>query len=378
MPAPFNWLAHSPGTFSRSSLPEPGGTQSALGAGQATAKSDAPRLRPHLFAGDAYRHHIGSELLRRIAARGFPNLPREIVVHHSAGGHRQVENAGGQISGSEGQVSRVAGQQPALPVRHALSRAGFVRLFGLAQDEQLGVPSVDQVRIRHERSKGFVTPLEPGILERNFSQRFRMRIENFHAFPARSGQRPGLRLFHRVQQRVQQVQRYDHDDGGVGVRPLQFPGDTRGVPRDLFGARLGVNAVGLHVTRKADMPDGVRVRVCVLQVRAETGFGIGEDDFGADLQSRANRLGERIGRLDWNVDGLCVARGLIGIEDNRHFRQARNGAHPGRPQGERQLQSHHLRTVAQNSGAGLDGEFQAARHDRKVGEAAALQATCID
>ena len=75
-----------------------------------------------------------------------------------------------------------------------------------------------------------------------------------------------------------------------------------------------------------------------------------------------------------HVDGLVLAGGLVRVEDQRHLRQARDGAHPGLLQGGRQFQGDHLRPFAQDRLAHFDGELQAARHHRKVGEAAALQA----
>ena len=125
------------------------------------------------------------------------------------------------------------------------------------------------------------------------------------------------------------------------------------------------------------MADGVGVRVGVFQVRALAGVGIGKHDLRADFEAGADGLGERVGRLDGHVDRLVAPGGLVRVEDQRHLRQARHGAHPGALQGGRQFQRDDLRAFAQNRLAHLDGELQAARHYRKIGEAPALQASRI-
>src|ERR1035441_400410 len=71
----------------------------------------------------------------------------------------------------------VAGQQAALPVGDALAGIGLVLFFGGAQDGELGVAAINQVGIGHQPAKVLVAPLEGGVFEQNFGQRFGMRVE---------------------------------------------------------------------------------------------------------------------------------------------------------------------------------------------------------
>ena len=114
-----------------------------------------------------------------------------------------------------------------------------------------------------------------------------------------------------------------------GIGALQLPGDAGGVARDFLGARLRVDAVGLDVTFEADVAEGVGVGIGVLQVRALAGVGVGENDLRADLEARADGLGERVGRLDGHVDGLVSAGRSHRGRRYRHLRQPRDRAHPG-------------------------------------------------
>ena len=277
----------------------------------------------------------------------------------------------------EREVARVAGQQAALPVGDALAGIGLVLLFGGAENGELRVAAIDQVGIGHQAAKILVAPLEGGVFEQNFGERLGMGIEQFDAFA--TGARQGLRLgfLHGVQHGVEQVERDDDQNTGERIGALQFPGDSGGVARQVIGARLGVDAVGLDIAGEADVAHRVRVRIGVLEMGTMAGVGVGKDDLRADLEAGADGLGERVGGLDGDVDGLIFAGVLVRVDDDGDFRKARNGAHPGGLQGGGQFEGDDLGAVAQDGRTHLDGEFQAPGDDGKVGEAAARQAARI-
>ena len=229
---------------------------------------------------------------------------------------------------------------------------------------------VDQVVIRHSSAVILIAPLELRILDGNLAERIGVRIEKLDAFAvyAREGLR--LRLFHGIEQRVEQVQRDHHEHAGCRVGSFQLPGDAGGVARNLIGARLRIDAVGFDVALQADGANRVRIGIGVRQVRTLLGFGLGEDDLGADFETGANGLGEGIGRLDKHVGGLFILR----IEEQRHFRQALDGADPILLQADREFEGDYLRARAEDGLTHLDREFEAAGHDREIGKPAALQA----
>lgn len=155
---------------------------------------------------------------------------------------------------------------------------------------------------------------------------------------------------------------------------MQFPRDASRVARDFLGAGLWKEAVGFDVTLEADVADGIRVGIGVLDVRALGGFGVGEDKFRADFDARADGLGKRISRLDEHV--LCL---LIvgGIEDERHRGQPRNAAHPRGFERRREFERDHARVLAKDGAAHLKRKLHASGHDREVGEAPALEARAL-
>ena len=253
---------------------------------------------------------VGRSLSRRcggIAAGGLPDVPGVVVVGDAAGGDGEIEDAGREIVGGEGEVAGVAGQQAALPVGDALAGIGLVLLFGGAENGELRVAAIDQVGIGHQAAKVLVAPLEGGVFEQNFGERFGVRVEQFDAFAAGARQGLRLRFLHGVQHRVQQVQRDDDQNTGERIGALQFPGDSGSVARQVIGARLGVDAVGLDIAGEADVAHRVRVRISVLEMGTMAGIGVGEDDLRADFEAGADGLGERVGGLDGDVDGLIFA-----------------------------------------------------------------------
>ena len=243
----------------------------------------------------------------------------------------------------------------------ALPRIGLVLLLGGAEDGELCVAAIDQVGIGHQSAKGLVAPLERGVFEQNFGERFGMRVEQFDAFAAAA--RHGLRLgfLHGVQHRVEQVER-DHDqDSGERIGALEFPRDPRRVARKFVRARLRVDAVRLDITREADVPHRVRVGIGILEVRTVARIRVDEDNLRACLEARADGLGERVGWLDRDIDCLILARTLIRIDDDGDFGEARNRAQPGGLERDGQFQGDHIGAVAQDGSAYFDGEFQASR-----------------
>ena len=147
---PSNWLAHSPGNFSFLRGFNPTGRSRRLTLGKPAPQADAFGVEPDLFAGDLHGRQIAGGFLRRIAAGRLPNFPGVVIVGDAARRHSQVEHAGHQRVVGQRQVPRVAGQQPALPVRDALAGVHFVTFLGVAEQRQLRVAAVDQVGVRHQ------------------------------------------------------------------------------------------------------------------------------------------------------------------------------------------------------------------------------------
>ena len=269
-----------------------------LGIGQAAAQAYAARVDPDLFAGDARGGEVALHPLRRIAPGRLPDVPGVVVVGDAAGGHGEIEDAGRQIVGGQGEIARIACQQAALPVGDALARIGLVLLLGVAEDGELRMPAIDQVGIGHQSAKVLVAPLQRRVFEQNFGQRFGMRIDQFDAFAAAARQRLRLGFLHGVQHRVEQVERDHHQNFGQGIGALQLPGDPGGVPRQFFRARLRIHPVRLDITRQADMAHRVRIGIGVFEVGTMAGVRVGKDDLRAYLEARADGLGERVGGLD--------------------------------------------------------------------------------
>jgi len=148
MPVPLTWLAHSPGT----SLSCAGAIRTGGGGAwcwEAAAKAYAAGIAPHLVAGDADgEHRRRFQLLRRILAGGFPNVPGVVVVDDAARGYGHIEYAGAEFVGGQRQVACVAGQQAALPVGDAFAGRDLVLFFRRQQHGQLGMAPVDQVLVR--------------------------------------------------------------------------------------------------------------------------------------------------------------------------------------------------------------------------------------
>src|SRR6267142_2139700 len=68
----------------------------------------AARIQPDLFSGDARRGQIALRLLCGIATGRLPYLPTEVIVHHAARGHGQVEEASREVVGAERKSALVA------------------------------------------------------------------------------------------------------------------------------------------------------------------------------------------------------------------------------------------------------------------------------
>ncbi len=211
-----------PGKFLLLALLQPVRPHPALGAGQAAPQPDVPRIQPDFIPRNLDGHGVGVQLLRRIAAGRFPHLPGEIVVHHPARRHREVVDAGRQAVVRQRQVARITRQQPPLPMGNPLPGVGLVLFLRLPEHRQLRVAAVDQPVLRQPLPELFVAPFERRVFHGDFAQRFRMRVEKLHAVARRSRRPPGrlrLRLLHRVQHRIQQVERQHHHTSGPGDRP---------------------------------------------------------------------------------------------------------------------------------------------------------------
>ena len=152
-----------------------------------------------------------------------------------------------------------------------------------------------------------------------------MRVDQFHPLARLASRRRRLGFLHRIEHRVEQVQRHHHEHRRQRVRALQFPGDAGGVRGDLLGARLRIDAVGFDVLLDSGIPQRVRIGIKVGQVRPFGGAGFGEDQLGCDFQSRPDRLRERIGGLHRNVHHAVFVCAFLGVQDHRHLRQSRDG-----------------------------------------------------
>ena len=177
--------------------------------------------------------------------------------------------------------------------------------------------------------------------------------------------------------RIEQIQRHHHHYARQRIGALQLPGDAVGVPRDLLRALLRIHAIGLDVLLTGRCGGSRRCpgkRLARCGRSAESGSA--KTIFRADFQRRADGFGERIGRLDRHVDGLFL---FAALSSGRRSPTSR-GRRATRAQVRLLAAStgnstrDHLRPLAQNRLAHLDGELQASRHDRKIGEAAAPQA----
>ncbi len=134
-----------------------------------------------------------------------------------------------------------------------------------------------------------------------------------------SGLAQGLRLgaLHRFEQRIEQVQRNDDENLGVGVAALELPGtafcmDLQGI---VCGARL--HAIRLDVLSQPDSGHGVRVRVDVFDMGLIAEVGVEKCGGDAQLAGRAQSLDEWVCRFDGKIDGLVG--GIAVVDDDRQF-----------------------------------------------------------
>ncbi len=203
-----------------------------------------------------------------------------------------------------------------------------------------------------------------------------MRIGHLYALAARAEHRLALRLLHRIEDGIKQVQR-DHDQHiRERIASLKLPCDTARVAGDLIRARLRIHAISFDVFLESDAADSVRIRVSIPQVRTLAGIGIGEDYLRANLVRGADGLHKGIGGLHGNVDSPVVFL-LVRVEDDRHLRQSRHSAQIRAFERRGKLDRYNLGLVTQDRLAYFYGEFQPSRHDRKISEAASPQTARI-
>ena len=158
----------------------------------------------------------------------------------------------------------------------------------------------------------------------------RIQQQDFVARPARGRD---LRRLHRVEQRIQHVQRDDHDDLRARIGALQLPRHRRRVRRHFLGASLRIDAIRFHIFVDADSARRVRVRVDVGKMRTLGGVGLQKNDLRADFFGGAQRLNESVAGFDGDIDRLLAilvraavrrtARAFFAVTQNhRHLRQA--------------------------------------------------------
>ena len=307
---PFNWLAHSPGNFSFLRGFSPNGPQAPLGAGQAAAQADAARVastspRPRCAPSAGRRRSSAADSGRRL-----PRPPRR-----SCRRPRRAPPPPGRRCRPPARCRPAPGCACSAPAGAAAS-GRCARRYSASYSFSASRKTAScacrrsiRLAVRHRLRGNSRSATGAADTRRQISaSESGCGLKQLDALAVRARQRLRLRLLHGVQQRVEQVERNHHQDARQRVGALQFPGDARGMPRDLLRARLRVDAVSLDVAVQADVADGVGVRVGVFQVRPLARFGIGKDDFGARSSSAgANGLGERVGRLDGHVDGLVAA-----------------------------------------------------------------------
>ena len=82
-----------------------------------------------------------------------------------------------------------------------------------------------------------------------------------------------LRHLHRVQQRVQHIERHHYENGRERIGALQLPSHAGGVCRNLLVALLRIDAIGFDVLFEADVADGIRIGISIGKMRpvAESG-----------------------------------------------------------------------------------------------------------
>jgi len=64
-------------------------------------------------------------------------------------------------------------------------------------------------------------------------------------------------------------------------------------------------------------------------MRARAGVGIAEDDLSAGFEAAEDGLGERVGRIDGDVDSFVLGGVFVLVEDGADFGQSRDGVARG-------------------------------------------------
>ena len=172
------------------------------------------RVHPDLVARDPHGQHVGLAASAADSGRRSPRLPRRSCRPRSprAATVRSKMPAESSCAGQR-QVARVARQQAALPVRDAFAGVRLVLFFGLAKDGELRVPAVDQVGVGHQlRGSARSATAGAGYSTQISASDSGCGLNS--STPSRRARAIGLRLrlLHRVQHRVEQVERDHHQD----------------------------------------------------------------------------------------------------------------------------------------------------------------------
>ena len=163
--------------------------------------------------------------------------------------------------------------------------------------------------------------------------------------PARRGARAGLRLrlLHGVEHRIEQVQRHHHED--------RWPAGPRLAASRRCRRRARRSRPSAAAGRRGRLRRTSRVRCAAARTGRDSGRagaaarrspGSANTTSAPISMRRADGLGERVGGLDRNVDGAVFVLALLGVEDHRHLRQARDGPQVGVRERGGQLDRDHL------------------------------------
>ena len=188
----------------------------------------------------------------------------------------------------------------------------------------------------------------------------------------RGAARRVLRYLHRVQHRIQQIERDHHKHPRQRIGALQLPGHARRMRRGLLVAGLRVNTISLDVFVEADVANGKGIGIGIGKMRPVARIRFDENHLGVDFERRAHGFGEGIARLHGHIDGALVVF-WIRIKDHRHLRQPRQRLQVDIFERSGQLDGHDGRPIAQNRAPHFDGEFEPARNYRKIGKITAAQ-----
>ncbi len=200
-------------------------------------------------------------LLMRIAGGGLPHVPGIVFIHDGARRDGEIEQRCRQIVMRQREIAAVA-RRAAGAASDAFSRR-YSATYACSASRNRAICTRGAI---HHRPRSRISDAE--ISYRSCRNGYSDVISPRHSgcaltscrFSRRRRVGLGLRLFHRIEHRIQQIQRKHHQHARQRIGALQFPCDAAGEALHFGRALLRIDAIRLHVLAQRDRSQRVRIR----------------------------------------------------------------------------------------------------------------------